>query len=381
MSRKFEIRNTNLEQETDTLRNLTIDGTLTINGSLELPPGVDATGPTGPDGPIFTIDHVVSSILDLQSLSPSEGDFALVTSNPEDADNSKLYLYDGNIWSFISDFSGIQGNTGPAGVIGIDGVTGPQGLTGATGPTWNSSVLTVDAPNIGVNTSNPAYDVDVVGNINLTGAIKLNGVDMVLNDLGDTDTVTTSPLDGDLLAWDGSNWSTSQFCQAIFRGEPWNGTDQTFTVSPNATLNLGKDIKFGTQTDNATLPLSSPNWDTYIGRNDTEGLWENKLGRDAIFHIMIDGHLGGTGGNSDITQTEVWCNIATSDADIKSKGNDDSTQKIVKQSGGLHYASDIHCTFNMYVPAGASIGIVLKTTSGSTTTYNVFPIIHVTLLG
>lgn len=369
MSRKFEIRNTKLEKETDALRNLTIDGTLTVNGSLVLPPGVNATGPTGPDGPIFTIDHVVSSILDLQSLSPSEGDFALVTSNPEDTDNSKMYLYDGNIWSFISDFSGIQGVTGPAGVIGIDGVTGPQGITGATGPTWNSSVLSVNAPNIGVNTSNPAYDVDVVGNVNLTGAIKINGVDMVLNDLGDTDTVTTTPIDGDLLAWDGSNWSTSRFYQAMYRAEPWNGIDQTFNVSVNSVLNLGKDIRFGTYGDSTTLPTSSNNWNTFIGINSAEGLWLNKLGRDAIFHVMIDGHLAGTFGDTNITQTEVWCNIATSDADIKSKGNDASTQKIVKQSGGLNYASDIHCTFTIYVPEGDSIGIVLKTTSAFSNYY------------
>ena len=380
MSRKFEIRNTKLDQETDALRNLTIDGTLTINGSLELPPGVDATGPTGPDGPIFTIDHVVSSVLDLQSLSPSEGDFALVTSNPEDADNSKLYLYDGNIWSFISDFSGIQGDAGPAGVIGIDGVTGPQGLTGATGPTWNSSVLTVNAPNIGVNTSNPAYDVDVVGNINLTGAIKLNGVDMVLNDLGDTDTVTKAPLDGDLLAWDGVNWSTSQFPQIVFRGEQWNGVDQSYTVSTDATLNLGKDIQIGTHTDDATLlPLSSPNWDTYIGRDTTEGLWQNKLDRDVIFRVTIDTVLGVA---SEIAQTDLWCNIATSDADIKAKQNDNSTQKITRTRGPSGpYATHVEGTFNIYVPAGESIGIVLKSTPAVTTTYGFGVNFAITVIG
>ena len=42
----------------------------------------------------------------------SEGDFVLISSNVEDEDNAKLYVWNGSDFNFISDLSGTQGIKG-----------------------------------------------------------------------------------------------------------------------------------------------------------------------------------------------------------------------------------------------------------------------------
>ena len=95
-------------------------------------------GPTGNSGlkgikgDRFSIDHVVSSVSQLSNLNASTGNFAIINSNVNDPDNSKLYVYDGSNWNFQTDMSGIQGNQGP---------TGPQGIVGPTGAASGTSDL------------------------------------------------------------------------------------------------------------------------------------------------------------------------------------------------------------------------------------------------
>ena len=95
-------------------------------------------GPTGPQGVIglkgvkgdrFSIDHVVNSVSSLSELTSTIGDFAIINSNVNDPDNSKLYVYNGSSWLFQTDMSGIQGNIGPTGAQGIQGPTGPAATT------------------------------------------------------------------------------------------------------------------------------------------------------------------------------------------------------------------------------------------------------------
>lgn len=90
---------------------------------------------------------------------------------------------------------GIQGNTGPQGVLGptgpqgLVGSTGPQGIVGVTGPqgvqgpqgyayaysslwTTNGSNMYFVQPSggtgVGINTTTPAYPLDVSGSVNIT---------------------------------------------------------------------------------------------------------------------------------------------------------------------------------------------------------------------
>lgn len=114
---------------------------------LDIDLGVKAQGPQGERGPQgiqgvagkgFSISKTYPSVsamnADLSSLG--EGDFAMIASNPDDPDNAKLYVKQGDAMKEIADLSGaqgIQGPQGPQGVKGDTGEQGPQGLKGDTG--------------------------------------------------------------------------------------------------------------------------------------------------------------------------------------------------------------------------------------------------------
>jgi len=92
------------------------------------------TGSKGNTGLGFNIAKIYSTVAALNAdTSPSgivAGEFAIIsTVDVSDADNSKLYLWSGSSYSFVSDLSGTIGFTGSAGV----GYTGSKGDTGFTG--------------------------------------------------------------------------------------------------------------------------------------------------------------------------------------------------------------------------------------------------------
>jgi hypothetical protein len=101
------------------------------------------TGPTGPQGPVgpagknFNIKKTFDSVSAMNASNGAgftDGDFTMIASNVSDPDNSKLYVWDGSKFVYISDLSGAQGIQGPQGIQGIQGVQGKQGLTGPQGP-------------------------------------------------------------------------------------------------------------------------------------------------------------------------------------------------------------------------------------------------------
>jgi len=98
-----------------------------------------AQGIQGETGLGFNIAKVYATVAALQAdTSPTgivSGEFAIIeTANPDDPDNSRLYLWDGSVYSYTSDLSGAQGVTGPQGIQGIQGIQGAKGDTGDTGP-------------------------------------------------------------------------------------------------------------------------------------------------------------------------------------------------------------------------------------------------------
>jgi hypothetical protein len=102
-----------------------------------------AVGPQGPQGDAgigFTIAKTYASVAALEAdTAPtgiSAGQFAVIeTGDPDDSDNNRLYLWNGSVYSFITDLSGATGITGATGPTGPQGVAGPQGPSGATGAT------------------------------------------------------------------------------------------------------------------------------------------------------------------------------------------------------------------------------------------------------
>ena len=111
---------------------------------LQGPQGIQGnTGATGPQGPIgpagknFNIRKTFESVSAMEASKGAgftDGDFTMIASNVSDPDNSKLYVWDGSKFVYISDLSGAQGIQGPQGIQGIQGVQGKQGLTGPQGP-------------------------------------------------------------------------------------------------------------------------------------------------------------------------------------------------------------------------------------------------------
>ena len=61
-----------------------------------------------------------------------DGDFTVIASTVDDPDNSKMFVWDGSKFTYISDLSGAQGIQGPVGPKGDKGDVGPQGAAGAT---------------------------------------------------------------------------------------------------------------------------------------------------------------------------------------------------------------------------------------------------------
>lgn len=103
------------------------------------PQGVQ--GPQGIQGNVgqgFVIAKIYASVAALEAdTSPTgilSGEFAIVdTSNVDDPDHNKLYLWTGSAFTYVTDLSGAQGIQGPQGAQGIQGPQGAQGIQGPQG--------------------------------------------------------------------------------------------------------------------------------------------------------------------------------------------------------------------------------------------------------
>jgi hypothetical protein len=150
-----------------------------------------STGPTGPQGPQgdagmgFTIAKTYASVAALEAdTAPTgitAGQFAVIdTGNPDDPDNNRLYLWNGTVYSFVTDLSGatgITGATGPTGPQGDTGPTGPQGDVGPTGPAGPGADQAVDT------TSNVVFNSVKTGKVVSAGGYPLdtNGEALIVN--------------------------------------------------------------------------------------------------------------------------------------------------------------------------------------------------------
>ena len=75
-------------------------------------------GIQGPAGKPFSIKKTYATVALLNANGPndlSEGDFAIIDSTVDDADNAKLFVWTGGKASLVTDMSGAQGVQGPQG--------------------------------------------------------------------------------------------------------------------------------------------------------------------------------------------------------------------------------------------------------------------------
>ena len=83
----------------------------------------------GPAGKNFQIKQTFNSITEMNAskgIGFDDGDFALISSNVQDEDNAKLYVWNGKQFNYLTDMSGsqgIQGPTGPAPTMNVTSVT------------------------------------------------------------------------------------------------------------------------------------------------------------------------------------------------------------------------------------------------------------------
>jgi hypothetical protein len=113
-------------------------GSTGTQGSAGFTGSVGYTGSRGDTGLGFVIAKSYSSVAALTAdTSPTNivaGQFAVIeTGNVNDAENSRLYLWSGTVYSYVSDLSGAQGITGPQGNTGYTGSAGANGSTGTQG--------------------------------------------------------------------------------------------------------------------------------------------------------------------------------------------------------------------------------------------------------
>lgn len=118
-------------------------GAAGYTGSQGIQGGTGYAGSRGDTGLGFTIAKTYASIAALTAdTAPAgivAGEFALVeTGNVEDADNSKLYLWSGTAYTYVTDLSGAAGITGPSGTAGYTGSVGNTGNDGAVGYTGST---------------------------------------------------------------------------------------------------------------------------------------------------------------------------------------------------------------------------------------------------
>lgn len=83
----------------------------------------------GPAGKSFQIKQTFESVAEMNASKGAgfdDGDFALISSNVQDEDNAKLYVWNGKQFNYLTDMSGsqgIQGPTGPAPTMNVTSVT------------------------------------------------------------------------------------------------------------------------------------------------------------------------------------------------------------------------------------------------------------------
>ena len=177
------------------------------------------TGSKGDSGLGFTIAKTYASVAALTAdTTPTgivAGQFALIeTGDVENPENSRLYLWNGSAYTYVSDLSGAQGITGPQGVIGYTGSQGTQGVIGYTGSQGAQGVIgyTGSQGNIGYTGSQ--------GNIGYTGSQGTQGVIGYTGSAGPSNVLNATA----------ASTSSVQY----FVGVPATGSNQT----PNASTTV-----------------------------------------------------------------------------------------------------------------------------------------------
>lgn len=219
-------------------------------------------GVQGETGKPFTVAKTYASVsemnLDFDNPNLDEGDFVMIASNVEDADNAKLYVKSENAFTFITDLSGSQGIQGERGIQGIQGERGLQGVGVSSAAVNASGHLIVTYTDETIDDAGVVRGADGVGfvsaAVNANGHLILTKSDTTTIDVG---VVVGSDGVGIVSASIGANG------HLVFTKTDGNTVDVGNVVGADGDDGNGiKDIAYDSATGNLTITLDD---DTVAG--------------------------------------------------------------------------------------------------------------------
>ncbi|VDG18255.1 hypothetical protein [Lactobacillus brevis] [Lactiplantibacillus mudanjiangensis] len=230
-------------------------------------------GIQGPQGEAFQIAKTFASIDEMNASSGAglkDGNFVLIASSVDDADNSKLYTWNGTEFVYVDDLSGAQGIQGPQGEQGVQGeqgIVGPAGKDGATIDETVAGVLssgdvvagsTYSADRAADKTAANSYaDSAAAGAMNQANAY----VDTKVGDLTLSSAIFKGSIDVKAANLDNVNQT------GIYR---FGGSDLTWTNGPKSLLGLDRWGNVEVYGDNPKFQR--------ISTNQTEIFFRSKSG-------------------------------------------------------------------------------------------------------
>jgi len=264
-------------------------------------PGV--TGPTGPTGPQGATGANGVGATGPQGPTGSQGvagtDGATGATGPQGTTGA-----DGPPGpQGIQGITGLQGPTGAQGLAGTDGATGatgPQGTTGADGPQGLQGIQGVTGLQGPTGAQGVAGNDGAIGPQGPTGATGLDGETGVQGATGPTGLVDAGTAAGDILYWNGTNWSEL----------PIGAQNQTLTVCDGALVWTTGGVCPGTIT--SLNCGSSNNSGTLISGNAASGVSSN---------IPYTGGNGGLYNGQTVSSTGVTGLTATLNAGTFANGS------------------------------------------------------------
>ena len=242
---------------------------------------VGYTGSKGDTGLGFTIAKTYNSLAALTAdTSPTSivaGQFAIIdTGNVQDADNSKIYLWNGTNYTFVNDISGA------AGIKGDIGYTGSQGNVGYTGSTGTVTNWTVKSANYTAQTGDRLIANTFAGTFTISLPSTPNSGDYVQITDGNNffvnpltisrngSTIESQSVDLSInipsveleFLYDGSTWQiittaglTGNVGYTGSQGNPGGNGYGIVSVSTNTVLTANVKVIVDTDTANITLTL------------------------------------------------------------------------------------------------------------------------------
>jgi len=187
-----------------------------------------------------------------------------------------------------------------------------------------------DSGNVGVGTTSPSQELDVAGDINMTGFLYRNGTTLLHNDA--------------------ANYNT-------FVGR--NAGNQTMTGAENTGMG-----------DSALSSLTSGNANTALGENalitNEDGSWNTALGDDSLFSNVSGNWNTGVGDNVLVANTLGDANTAVGRKALEDSANDNNTaigcEALLDLTSGsnntaLGHAAGQYCTtgsHNVYISNGGT---------------------------